>query len=140
MAAEINQKTFLHLMPAEKKLWASWMQEHGDQWTGYVYDVHVGQGRPAPDHYPANIQAMALSISQYRIDVIARKAGVLWIFEVKPYAGTAALGQLVSYEDLYRWTFNFTDPIKKALVTDVLRPDIKALADARGITVYIVSP
>lgn len=136
----LNPKTFLHLMPSEKKLWQTFLREHGEEFTGYVYDVHVGEGRPAPEGYPANIKSMAMFISQYRIDVIARKAGVLWLFEVKPYAGTNALGQLNSYAKLYRWTFNYRGPIKKALVTNVLRPDIKALAESDNITVYVVEP
>jgi len=140
MNQNLNPKTFLHLMPVEKKLWLTFLREYGDTLTDIVYDVHVGQGRPAPEHYPPNIQAMALQISQYRIDAVARVSGVLWIYEVKPYAGTNAIGQLMCYEKLYRETFQFTDPIKKGVITNVLRPDIKALAMSFDITVYVVEP
>ena len=131
-------KAFVHMLPAERKLWEEWLIEFGKGWHGYEYDVRVGRGVDPGEEYPENIRRMARMLTQKRIDVVAWRQGVLWIFEVKPHAGLSAYGQLLAYEKLYRKTFGYGGPIQLAVVTEAMTPDERELYEEAGIKIFLV--
>lgn len=138
MAQVIDNKRFLHLMPAERLIWLEWLKVNGEKWSMYTYDVHVGEGVPPDPDQPPNIQAIAESITRYRIDVMAIRDGVPWIFEVKPFAGVSAIGQLLCYKQLYRWTYQYDRELKLALVVGTLNKDMIRLCHFFDIKPFIV--
>jgi hypothetical protein len=125
-------------MPAEKALWQKWLSQNYEAWENYEYDVRVGDGvtyeGPGPDWMPE----MVKKLTQKRIDVMAWRQGIPWIFEIKPQAGLSAYGQLLAYHEL--WTKDNPDkPTPRlAVVTDRLTPDEEYLYLRAGITVFLV--
>lgn len=128
------------MLPVERLLWLAWMRENFQFWGGFLYDVHVGEGIPIDPAWPPNIRAASRSLTQKRIDAIAWRNQVLWIFEVKPDAGLSAVGQLLSYRVLYRKTFGYQDKIQLGIITDQINPDEKYLFDKFNIRIFLVKP
>ena len=127
-----------HMLPGDVKIWERWLKLYRDQWTDYQYDIHLGEVEPIYETKPINIMNLARAVLRKRIDVVARKDDEIWIFEVKPDAGLGAIGQLVSYEVLYRKKFKPTERIRLALVTDRLDRDILAVCEEKGIEMFVV--
>ena len=134
----ILKQRYLHLMPVEKVLWERWMSQFRDAWSGYEYDVHVGEGMDYGGAEAPWVQDLVRLLTQKRIDVIAYRQGVPWIFEVKPGAAVSAYGQLLGYRELYRRQFRYEGPIELAVVTDFLGPDDRFLFEGAGIHIFLV--
>ena len=114
---------FPHLMPNEVPIWEKFLAIWGNEFTDFRYDVRVGKGVDPGPKYDPKWRQLAIQLTQKRIDAVARKGNVIWIFEVKPEAGLGALGQLLSYRVLYRQTFDYHGPLKLAVVTTKLNED-----------------
>lgn len=127
-----------HMMPNEEPIWDKFLAIYGHQWEAFDYDVRVGRGvDPGPDYEP-EWRRLAQLLTQKRIDAVGYRKGEIWIFEVKPYGGLSALGQLLAYEVLYRETYNPKETIKLALVTGRINQDELTAYRAHGIEVFVV--
>jgi len=127
-----------HLLPREVEIWERFLALYGREFTGFVYDVRVGEGITIRPEWGDEIARMAKLLTQKRIDVVGYKPGEIWIIEVKPHGGLSALGQLTVYEELYRIKYNPTQTIRKALVCETVDPDLRGLLPKYGVTLYIV--
>jgi hypothetical protein len=81
---------------------------------------------------------LVLATSRKRVDVIGETASDIIIYEVKERAGMSALGQLLCYEALYREEYHPTKPIRKAVITDRLPPNMFALFPHFGVEIILV--
>jgi len=126
------------MFPGDIAIWERFLELHGKEYTGFDYDVKVGLGtqplRPTTPEY-ARMQDI---LSKYRIDVVGHKDSSLEIIEVKPQASTVAIGQVVTYVELYLRDFKPTLPVTGAIVTDREIPDISHLTSRLGFAYYIV--
>jgi len=129
-----------HLSPAENVLWSRWMEKYGHLWHDYQYDVYVGKGRPPLPEWPDWLKELQEKLSRRRLDVLAWRDGVLWIFEIKPQAGLSALGQVLGYRELYRRDTGYDGEIKLAIVTDVLWEDIEYVYQKFDIVSFVLPP
>jgi len=129
---------FKHLMPAEVALWERWLEEYSQLYDKYSYDVHVGTLPELPADAPPNIKAMAEAAYLKRIDVVAENPEHICIFEIKPFAGFTALGQLLGYDYLYNRDLKPGKTIKLACVTNFMQQDIKEVMGVYKIKTYIV--
>ncbi len=126
------------MLPNEIPLWERWLALYGSEYEKFAYDVHVGRGTDPGPTYEQKWRSLAITLTQKRIDAIGKKEGVLYIFEVKPDAGLSAVGQLLSYRDLYRRDFNYIGPIRMAIVTTKIDDDIRYVMKKNGIDIYEV--
>jgi hypothetical protein len=131
---------FLHLLKAERELWREWMKRYGDKWSDYRYDVHVGEGVDVGEGYEEWVRQFTKKLTQKRIDVVAKRQGILWIFEVKAEAGLSAYGQLLAYRELYRKTYQYDREIRLGVVTNNILKDEEWLYKNAGIHVFLVRP
>ena len=129
---------YLHMMPVEVPLWERFLSEHQEYFDSFSYDVHVGEGIPANPLWPENIKAMAKYVTQKRIDAVGYRKGEVWIIEVKPDAGLSAIGQLLSYKELYIKKHGELKKIYLACVTDNITPDEIYLFKKFNIRYYVV--
>lgn len=127
-----------HLLPREVEIWERFLSRYGREFTGFTYDVRVGEGVEVRPYWGDEIARMAKLLTMKRIDVVGYKPGEVWIIEVKPHGGLSALGQLIAYETLYRIKFNPTQTIRKALVCETVDPDLPGLLLQYDITLYRV--
>ncbi|MEM3554494.1 MAG: hypothetical protein QXU79_01585 [Candidatus Micrarchaeaceae archaeon] len=120
------------------EIWERFLSRYGREFTGFTYDVRVGEGVEVRPYWGDEIARMAKLLTMKRIDVVGYKPGEVWIIEVKPHGGLSALGQLIAYETLYRIKFNPTQTIRKALVCETVDPDLPGLLLQYDITLYRV--
>jgi hypothetical protein len=134
---EMKQR-FIHLLPVEKALWQKWLSVNSQGWERYEYDVHIGEGITVTGEYPDWGKYLAKLLTQKRIDVLAYRQGIPWIFEVKPQAGLSAYGQLLAYRELFLRQFPTSTRPELAVVTDLLNPDEEYIYVKAGIHVFLV--
>jgi len=129
-----------HLSPAERVLWDRFMSKYGHLWSIYEYDVAVGKGRPPQPYWEDWLKELQAKLSKRRIDVVAKRDGEIWIFEIKPQAGLSALGQVLGYKVLYERDFEPKEKIYLAIVTDVLDDDVKYVYECYDVKYYVMPP
>ncbi len=127
-----------HMSPGEEKLWERYLT-----WGPYVflrltYDLHLGDSAPLDPTWQPWLVNLVLATSRKRVDVIGETDKEVIIYEVKERAGMNALGQLLCYEALYREEYKPTKPIKKAVITDRLPPNMDILFPQFNIEVVLV--
>ncbi|MEM4413213.1 MAG: hypothetical protein QXD59_02945 [Candidatus Caldarchaeum sp.] len=137
---EIRYGPFTHLMPREVPIWRGWLLGEGAKYAPYDYDVMVGEGIELPPETTDFERRIAQILTSKRIDAVSRLPGTVHIFEVKPRAGLAAIGQVLGYVALYREKFGRNRKVQPWIITDEFQPDVKPLLDRFGINGREVQP
>ena|SRR5207244_13347448 len=85
----------------ESTIIRDWLLEHGTEYDRFSFSVRIGEGQtPAPD-LEAGVARSVLFSSRKRIDVLAYQGNVPTIVEVKERVVPAALGQILTYRQLF---------------------------------------
>jgi hypothetical protein len=126
-----------HMFPMDIEIWERFLAAHRGDFLGFIYDVKIGSGTKPLDDLAEPYRGMQRVLSRYRVDVIGVKHNELTLFEVKPSAGTGALGQVVSYARLFRRDYKPQLKVIPALLTDFERPDMRHLAEKMGVQYHI---
>jgi len=119
------------MFPLDIPIWERFIDSVGADFLGFDYDVKVGSGTKPIKGLGAKYARMQAILSKYRIDVVGWRSDAIWIIEVKPEAGTVALGQIDLYTTLYKRDFKPKLPVVGVIVTDRELPDIKEFAKAK---------
>ena len=127
-----------HLWDRDVHLWERFIDQYGNRFTQFAYDVRVGDGIEVDPSWPEWLQYDAKVLTQKRIDVVGYQPSTIWIFEVKPYAGLSAVGQVVGYMTLFSKQFKPSLPLQGAIVTDVPQPDIDKICQELKIIIFRV--
>ncbi len=128
-----------HLAGSDIPTWDAWIHRFGQHFTGFDYDIHVGQGLPASIDNPVAMATMWSALTQKRIDVVGYRSDSIWLIEVKDRPTLGAIGQALSYPILYRIDANPALPIIPCLISRVIEPDIETVAIHYGIRFYDLS-
>lgn len=131
-------RKYPHMFPLDIAIWERFIAAHASAFSGFDYDVKVGSGtEPVPGLGP-EYRRMQEILSKYRIDVVGHKPNAIYIIEVKPEAGTIAIGQIETYTRLYARDFAPSLPIIGAIVTDRELPDMRFLTSEKQVEYFIV--
>jgi len=126
--------------PRESALLVDFLQQHIHEYDWYAFTVRVGKGTPPnPDHLPG-VQQQTLRNSKLRIDMLAKMGGQPFIFEVKERAIHHAIGQCLTYAQLYHEDFPDEPYPILAVIARTIEPDMERVFQANGITVYLYPP
>jgi len=138
---EADRFTYPAMLPPEIAIWRGWLALHEAEFTGYDYNVRLGNGTdPGPTFNDAT-RRMWIMNTQLRLDAVAQAHGQWWIFEVKQNAGAGALSQVRLYCRLWRNQFPGQLPVNPVLVTNSIRGETAAFAEEEmGVKVYVVTP
>lgn len=98
---QLARVKYPHMVPEEVRIWKRFLKRYATRFTGFRYDVHVGEGVGRQPGLPTKYQNMAIRLSQKRIDVVGFRGALTYIIEIKDRAGMSAIGQLVAYKKLY---------------------------------------
>lgn len=131
-------RKYPHMFPLDIPIWERFLDLHGSDFLGFDYDVKVGSGTEPIEGLGDIYARMQSILSKYRIDVVGYTDTDIWIFETKPEAGTVAVGQIVTYTNLYKRDLHPTLPIIGAIVTDRKLPDMDYLTKDNKIAYYVV--
>lgn len=127
-----------HMFPLDIAIWERFLDSHGADFLGFAYDVKVGSGTEPAEGVGDNYRRMQYVLSTYRIDVVGYKSNAIYIIEVKPEAGTVAIGQIDAYTKLYTRDYSPSLPVVGAIITDRALPDMDFLTKEKGIEYYII--
>lgn len=92
---------FPRMSSEDVAIWKKFLLLFGNRYTTFDYDFKVGTGSDPGIEIAENFRQDFIDLSRKRIDAIGYQSDGVSIFEVKPRAGTQALGQLITYRSLY---------------------------------------
>lgn len=129
---------FTHLLPLERPIWARYLAATTEEFLALTYDLHLGEGAPVDPAWSPGTAAIVAAVSRKRLDVVGETADSIIIFEVKPRAGMGAMGQLLSYRELYLREHRPSKPVRMVCVCERVEPDIPRIFGQYGIELAIV--
>ncbi len=127
-----------HFFPRDIPIWERFIDRFGSDFLGFDYDVKVGSGTQPVEGLGDRYAEMQRILSTYRIDAVGYTKSGIYIFEVKPEAGTVAIGQVVAYTKLYTRDLEPSLPVIGCVVTNRELPDMAFLTKEHGMEYYIV--
>ena len=130
---------FVHLRATERTIW----QRALDAGlfpidSKFQYDLRLGEGMPISPTWPAWLQTMATELTQRRGDVVVTTPAAVIIVELKQRASTSAVGQLLTYRELYRAYINPNTIPQLAIVATEASFDLAQTLAAFEINLYLV--
>lgn len=128
-----------HSRRIERAILASWIESYGPDGV-YCFDVRLPTRLDCPGHYTLEECKMVRELTALRIDLVVLEDGNAWLCEVKPEVRHHALGQLMTYEALFRAHYDWTGKIVYCHIAAADRPVIRALLERLGVRVFIVRP
>lgn len=129
---------YKHMKPEDVAIWERFIERFPEMYDEVEYGVRVGTvPQFVSEHSDPAMQAQA-DIYRREIDVIGHKQGQIDIIELKPDAGTSALGQVRGYVSLYERDYTPSVFPKAIVITDRLLPDMNLLAAQMGVMMVVV--
>jgi hypothetical protein len=123
-----------HMLREDAETWTRFLDMKAHGFTRVWYDLHVGDAVQPQAGSPSFLAAVADGVTRKRIDAVALQRDRLWVIEVKPYASMTALGQAITYLDLFRRSYPVSLPCRAAVVCDQIDPDVEYTAERLGVT------
>jgi hypothetical protein len=127
-----------HMAPQDIPVWELFLREQGKDFTGFDYDVRVGTGTDPGEDYDASTRKDAILLTQKRIDAIGFKDNEIWIIEVKPQASISALGQILTYTDLFLAHKKPILPVRSVVVCSAIDPEVRDTFKKNNVTLIQV--
>lgn len=135
---ELAKRKYPHMMMQEVITWKRFLKRYGNNFAKYRYDVHVGKGVGRIPGFNETLQDMAVRITQKRIDVVAARGAETYIIEIKDRASMAAIGQLITYRELYEQRYGRGRITGLIIVAETVDPDIKGVIERFKIKLFVV--
>ena len=126
------------MMPLERPIWRRFLERTDLVFVRLEYDLHLGRGSPIDPSWPEWLVRQVRAVSRKRVDVVGHTASEVIIFEVKPRAGMSALGQCLSYRELYVREKAPTLPVRMMVVCERVEPDVPVVFERYGVEVTVV--
>lgn len=130
--------TYPHMKPADVLIWERFLTQFPDMYDKVQYDLEVGV---LPDFIKNDTNADLASMEalyKRKIDVVGFRDSQIDIIELKPRAGTSALGQVKGYVQLYIRDIDPGAQPKAVIVTDEEMPDMGVLAFGQDVQIVVV--
>ncbi len=135
---QIRRVKYPHMMKQEIITWKKFLKIYGHNFAKYRYDVHVGKGVGRIPGFTTILQDMAVRLTQKRIDVVAARGAETYIIEIKDRASMAAIGQLLTYRELYERRYGTGRISGLIIVAESVDPDIKGVIEKFNIKLFVV--
>src|SRR5215467_5095244 len=135
---QCDRLSYPGLMPNECVILSAWLRVHESDYERFDYNTRIGAGvDPGPTWGP-DIRRMAVMNSQLRIDAIGWVGNQASLIEVKQDANVTAIGQLLTYDAVWRMDNPSLPPPHLIVVSNTLQPNMGAVTSARGIRPDVV--
>ncbi|PYX71580.1 MAG: hypothetical protein DMG78_14840 [Acidobacteria bacterium] len=135
---ESERFQFPGMAPREVLIWRQWLALHQHEYTGWQYNVHIGNGIDPGPSYPQVYRDQYIFNTQKRLDALAFQGEQPFVFEVKDRATGSSMSQLLAYKALWPVTFPNTPAPVLVLVTNRVSADMPMVLDATGIRLDLV--
>ncbi len=134
----IKRPSYLGLREEDAAIWERFMGMFPVEYDAVIYNLHIGAGAEIPENTEGVVASDFKLLTQYKIDVVAFKGDRTDIIELKPNAGTSAIGQVQNYAILYQRDIDDRGVPQAVIITDRERPDMKFLTKNAGVKLIIV--
>jgi hypothetical protein len=121
------------MAPREVLIWRAWLAKHQGEYTGWIYNVPIGNGIDPGPSYPQVYRDQYIRNTKKRADAVAQQGDQPFIFEVKDRAVGSSMSQLLTYKALWPVTFPGTKPPVLVLVSNRVSADMPMVLAASGI-------
>ena len=125
-----------HMGIKDAHIWNKFVIANPGKFDGVIYDMRCGPSEDCPPEMHKNIQDAWNDLCRGRIDVVAYTSDAIYIIEVKPHARGEALGQAMNNAHLYERERAPDRPVIPAVITDVVIPGTRIVAEAKGIMLW----
>ena len=127
-----------HMAPQDIPVWEAFLREQASQFTAFDYDVRVGKGIDPGPTYNDETRQDAILLTQKRIDAVGFRDNEVWIIEVKPQASISALGQLLTYTELFIAYKKPDLTVRSVVVCNSVDQEVRDIFKKHNITVIQV--
>ena len=127
-----------HLAAKELPIWERFMEFYPDFAERADYDITCGDKPAVPPGTPEHTERDWNYLNAWKIDVVAYRGGVTYVIEVRPRAGLGAIGETLSKAIMYQQSQPLTAEVEPMLITDVERPNMRALCAEHDIGYVVV--
>jgi len=124
-----------HMMAEDRDIWTKFLEIDGYEIEKVWYDVHCGLGLPVIGGTSSMEYKISQGVTRKRIDVVCTVKNEIWIVEIKPHANMKALGQIITYEKLFREEYSTPYKIIPVVLCWTMDPDIGPILKDFGIRV-----
>lgn len=126
-----------HMKPNDIAIWERFMAAEPEYFEEVQYDVTVGSPPPFDPTVNDSTGGEVSDLYKKKIDVIGWRDDFPFIVEVKPRAGSAAIGQVLGYIEMYKRDHRPINPPKPMILTDTTSPDLEIMAKRYGVEILI---
>jgi len=134
----IRLRNYPHLIGGDSELWDKFLVKNPSFFEAVSYDVRVGEGMVLAGEWSQEIADMAKTLSQRRIDVIAERAGYIWLIELKVDPGVSLIGQLEAYKILFLKELEKPVLIQMFTIINRTSPDLTTVLNEKNIRFEII--
>ena len=127
-----------HMLTPDIPVWYRFLEAYGSLFDFIYYDVAVGGPYLSPAEQKDPMQRMYRRNLVKRIDAVAQLPTETWIIEVSSDPGLRAIGQLISYQTLWKLDPKLDNPETLVLVSDTIEQDLLTVAGSYHIQCYII--
>ncbi len=127
-----------HMKPADVEIWERFIDANSGFFDRVDYDLCVGEGAdflPTDESTPDGRQNR---LYKRKIDVVGYKGNAVWLVEVKPLADMEALGQIITYGDLYAKEKDVPQAVTLMVLAEKIMTEMKNVYQGKDIEVRIV--
>lgn len=126
------------MKPADVEIWERFLREWPDKYNTVQYDVPCGSGPEFDTLITDETGAHDEALYKRKIDVVGFTRDTIDIIEVKPRAGSSAIGQVLMYRDLYIKDYKPPRVPNCVIITDEITSDVADFAASQGVQMYMV--
>lgn len=131
----VKSGRYPHMFKHDIGIWERFLDAYGGQFTEAAYDIALGGiTTDDPNADPAMVKGWQYSTAK-KIDAVVQNDQEVWLCEVRPDAGLAAVGSVLGYAILSEhdpWT---ALPIVPVIVTDHMDGDTKLVCQEFDVVV-----
>lgn len=137
-AKEWIRTHYPHMRVDEARIWTRFLSSTELEFTRVIYDLHLGVGTLPLPADPDYMRRLLSAVTKKRVDAVGETDKDIWIFEVKPRISMSALGQLVTYFELYQEEHRPVKPVMLAAIGEREAPDIRSSFDLYAVNIILV--
>ena len=126
-----------HMKPADVRIWERFLRDHHDFFERVDYDVHVGKGAEFLSSDESTPDGRENRLYQKKIDVVGYRNDSTTLIEVKPIADVKALGQILTYKELYMGTRRGEPNPHMLVLCEKIMAEMKQVYRGKGISVIV---
>lgn len=130
--------SYPHMSKHDAEIWERFLDAYGADFDLVAYDVALGGVVPTDPTASEKEKLGWQYTTAKKIDAVLEAPEEVWLCEVRPGAGVAAVGSVLCYallSDLDPWT---TKPLVMTIITDAMDGDTKACCEKLEIQVIEV--